>query len=154
MVSVHIILFIVDINSFFKCKQIQSHVEDKGYSKKCEKLLSNKMQNMSGIDILMQLNSEQKHLECRNNLIEMELPSKINTTDFYTQEQSAIHTVLFKAKAWNSPILRVTIINKLTFNRILRKNWLSNDLFCARTMTLSFWNLMDIVCQVLFSFVI
>ena len=48
---------------------------------------------------------------------------KINITEFYKQEQCAIHTVLFKTKASNSPLLYVTFINKLTFNRILKKEF-------------------------------
>ena len=63
-----------------------------------------------------------KHSECRYNLIETELHSKINITEFYKQEQSAIQTALFKTETPNSPILHVTFINKLSFNRILKKN--------------------------------
>ena len=77
-----------------------------------------------------------KHPECTYNLIETVLHSTINITEFYEQEQSAINTVLYKTKVPNAPILHVTVINKLTFNRILKKNlWLSIDLFCASTMT-------------------
>ena len=62
-----------------------------------------------------------KQPECRYDLIETELHGKINITKHYKREQSAIHTVLLKTKAPNTPILHVTFINKLIFNRILKK---------------------------------
>ena len=68
-----------------------------------------------------------KHPECRYNLIETELHSKINITEFYKQDQSAIQTVLLKTKAPNSLMLHVTFINKLTFNRISKKKSVTFD---------------------------
>ena len=67
----------------------------------------------------------------------MELHCKINITEFYKQEQSAICTVLFKTKVPDSTVLHVNFINKLTFNKILKKKTLQLliDLFCASTMT-------------------
>ena len=64
------------------------------------------------------------------NAIEMELHSKINLTEFYKQEQSPIHTVLFKTKVTNSPVLHVTFIQ---FHRIL-KTFCDFDLFGASTV--------------------